>query len=87
MTKPLLLVMDSDMGGTVQINLHNKERKSTRLASISPYKVEGTRHAFIWSPKEVSMNSKSKAKYPLTHEKGHVEKPCDILCIQNQNNV
>jgi hypothetical protein len=85
--KPLHLVMDSDMSGTIQNNLHNKERKSTRLASISPYKVEGTRHAFILCPKEVSVNSESKAKYPLIHETGYIEKPCDISCIQNKNNV
>jgi hypothetical protein len=46
------------------------------------YKVEATRHALIWSPKEVNANSYSKAKYPLIHETGHVEKTCDILCIQ-----
>jgi hypothetical protein len=85
MLKPLLLIIDYDMGGTVQSNLQNKERKSILLPLMPPYKVEATRHAFIWSPKEVKVKSKSKAKYPLIHDTGYAEKTCEISCIQNQN--
>jgi hypothetical protein len=47
----------SHTGETVQSNLQNIDRKSTKLASMLAYNVEARKQALIWSPKEVNANS------------------------------